>query len=373
MDSLAKAFWSEHVSNQPQDLYNIQDSGWSIWCGRRKLTHCDKKTIYEHVHKAEILQHWTKRNRFPADMINNINWSASADAMKKLGIHRARWACKYVSGYIGVGTTLHKWKLQATPQCPRCEEDETTAHVVQCQAPAADARWQASLKELEIWMRRQHTMPDIATAILSRMMQWRNNEPFTPPTYDWPGLNTLVLRQDSIGWQPFIEGCTDIEWEAKQQDYYSWLERRNTGKRWISSLIKKVWSIAWDMWQHRNQVKHAPQSEHFLQAQAALDICLRKEYATGWERLLRKDYRWFRRDIELLLVESNEWKHKWIASVTQARLRATRVNPHTATNATNSDSGFTKSPPTTSKPRHISVYIQHHAGNRPVTDPCHSF
>jgi hypothetical protein len=38
--------------------------------------------------------------------------------------------------------------------------------------------------------------------------------------------------------------------------HYINIGERKTGKRWISSLIKKLWEIAWDLWEHRNGVLH---------------------------------------------------------------------------------------------------------------------
>ena len=39
-----------------------------------------------------------------------------------------------------------------------------------------------------------------------------------------------------------------------QDEYYIWLDRRNTGRRWAELLIVKLIDIAWDMWEHRNHV-----------------------------------------------------------------------------------------------------------------------
>jgi hypothetical protein len=41
--------------------------------------------------------------------------------------------------------------------------------------------------------------------------------------------------------QAFLEGGVLQAWAAKQQEYYNWIKRRtNTGKHWISILIKKL-------------------------------------------------------------------------------------------------------------------------------------
>ena len=63
-----------------------------------------------------------------------------------------------------------------------------------------------------------------------------------------------IDTQDRIGWLAFFEGCIAVEW-AVQEAHFIWLGRRNTGKRWATSLIVKLWEVATDLWDHCNQVK----------------------------------------------------------------------------------------------------------------------
>jgi len=37
---------------------------------------------------------------------------------------------------------------------------------------------------------------------------------------------------------------------------------RKTGKRWLTALIQKMWKVAWDLWEHRNGVRH--EQENFI-------------------------------------------------------------------------------------------------------------
>jgi hypothetical protein len=46
------------------------------------------------------------------------------------------------------------------------------------------------------------------------------------------------MAQHAIGWQAFLEGCVLKDWAAKQQAYYDWLQKKNTGKRWTTTLIQ---------------------------------------------------------------------------------------------------------------------------------------
>lgn len=46
------------------------------------------------------------------------------------------------------------------------------------------------------------------------------------------------------------------EWAIIQQRYYQLLKSRRTGIRWTIALIKMLWDVAWELWEHRNEVLH---------------------------------------------------------------------------------------------------------------------
>jgi hypothetical protein len=89
----------------------------------------------------------------------------------------------------------------------------------------------AFMATLQKWMSKALTLPELQTAIIGRIQTVRTaTDNFPVPTYAWPGINDLIRKQDVIGWKNFMEGGILHEWAAKQQEYYDWLQRRNTGK-----------------------------------------------------------------------------------------------------------------------------------------------
>jgi hypothetical protein len=186
--------------------------------------------------------------------------------------------------------------------------------------------------QLDTWLTKALTLPDIKRSIISRLQSWRNQETdLTQPSYNWPGVNDLVTKQDSIGWKNFLEGCVLQEWAEKQQEYYEWLQRRNTGKRWITVLIKKLWEISWNMWEQRNGEVNNPASPASLREHARLDAKITQEYE-DLSTLYIRDRRWFRRPKEVLFTEPLEYKTQWLESVCLARARYARRR-HTSTHA----------------------------------------
>ena len=65
-----------------------------------------------------------------------------------------------------------------------------------------------------------------------------------------------LFDQQNIGWYPFLLGHVSIHWRSVQQAYYTWIGHRNTGKKWVKQLILQLFNISWDMWEHRNGIKH---------------------------------------------------------------------------------------------------------------------
>jgi hypothetical protein len=80
------------------------------------------------------------------------------------------------------------------------------------QHPMPHANGEKLLANLCTWLTQARTLPDLANAIINRLQSWRSQTELTPPTYNWPGVNDLILAQDSIGWRAFLEGAVLIAW-----------------------------------------------------------------------------------------------------------------------------------------------------------------
>jgi hypothetical protein len=329
MDSLAKAFWNEH-SSTTQPVYPPNTSGWSIWTDNRKLSTWDRNQLYDHAQSTDILQHWSERRHLPPQLIRSIDWEASENAIKRLGLNKSLWIPKWLAGFAPVGKVLKRYNLQTHDECPRCTEPETTAHVLRCPAPRAVAIWNASIAMLNRWLIKAMTMPDLRLAILQRLRAWKNLDAYCPPSYAWPGVNALVSTQDLLGWRAFLEGCVLQEWARMQQEYYTWLDKKNTGRRWVTTLIKLLWQISWDMWEHRKGELNSPSSPAFLREHARLDAQIAPEF-DDIRSLMRKDRRWFKRPKEVLYTETLEYKLQWLESVALARARYHRRHRHDLT------------------------------------------
>ena len=100
-----------------------------------------------------------------------------------------------------------------------------------------------------------HHQKDVTYWVIQRLTEWRSSDPFSNAYSNKPGLLQAIDAQDCIGWLAFFEGYMAVELAGVQEAHFIWLGRRNTGKRWATSLVVKIWELTWDPWDHRNQVK----------------------------------------------------------------------------------------------------------------------
>jgi hypothetical protein len=149
---------------------------------------------------------------------------------------------------------LKWWKKWNTDIRPSCGQPEKAEHVWSCRGNWADIVWNQSIEPFQEWLRDANTNPEIAEAIVSNINHWRAVTQ-AARHYSWRVQNA-VDQQSDIGWQYSLEGWLSIEWEMIQQEYLKDMGSKASGKWWITELIKKLWGVAWDLWEHHNGSLH---------------------------------------------------------------------------------------------------------------------
>ena len=217
-----------------------------------------------------------------------------------------------------------KWQFQDHDECPLCNQSETPEHVLLCQDPRAITTWSTALKKLETWMTARRTNPELQRIVLTRLREWHDQRPLSSPPI-LCDFKPAIASQDFIGWYPFLLGHVSNHWRGIQQAYYEWLGRRNTGKKWIKLLIQQLFNVSWDMWEHRNAIKHNTPTAAKLREIQALDVDIRQEFSTGSTNLLPRDVQWFKHPSETIITSySIQEKKQWLTSVAHARFRWAR-------------------------------------------------
>jgi hypothetical protein len=143
MDALAKAYWAFTTNAAAPTSAPVYRNKWSVWVNGRKVCKQFRDTIQEAVHTDRLTTWWlktsgTKQAKFTPHQIQAMNTIAPKAAWGNAKTTRRRWICKNAADLIPVGRNMKRWHFWKKNNCPRClHEDDTTAHVQQCQDPRA--------------------------------------------------------------------------------------------------------------------------------------------------------------------------------------------------------------------------------------------
>jgi hypothetical protein len=117
-----------------------------------------------------------------------------------------------------------------------------------CTERARGVRWS------KYWNISQYAPRVIVNAIIKGLQGWRsgNDVQFNMRTT----AGQLGIAQSEMGWKHGFEGRWHVQWQIAMDKYYKEKGLRRSGKRWLNAIIKKLWAIAWDLWEHRNGIMH---------------------------------------------------------------------------------------------------------------------
>jgi hypothetical protein len=266
------------------------------------------------------------KNRFGQATSADVDWEACGQAMASSSLTTRHWIVKHTSGMCGTGKMMKLWKQRSSSKCPRCEAPvEDAAHVWRCPQPEAKAVWEQSIDGLREWMTKQKTHPAIKRIICERLLAWHSGIPSQAQPDGIPFLRSAVNAQDALGWQSFLEGGLAFDWQFAQQHYFKSLKSMKSGRRWVSALIRKLWTVAWDQWQHRNGILHDRDStqQHKLLSHDT-DRLISRQFAMGVQGLPSNNHFLFQEPMEELLKAPLYVRKQWLALAQSARERQKR-------------------------------------------------
>jgi ribonuclease HI len=313
-DKLAKQAMNYFASMPPH--FAILNEPWAVWANGTKLVKNFQEKLYQTVHVPTAEHYWIYKGKVNPTQLSNINWTAIQKAMKTAPFNRRKFIVKHTSGMCGVGKFTKIWKETETDNCPRCGDYEDATHVWVCQNNDATLQWNKSLADLHKWMMTVKTDPDIAMAIIEHLDCWRND---IPTINRYPNYIEQVLQaQLHIGWQQFLEGFTHKNWVEIQTTYYRSIKCMRSSKKWISQLLLKLWGVAWDLWEHRNQVLHQHNSSSSPAEVQALNTRISTLYTSLVGQHLPQDQYLFHDPLDRILKKTNSGKKEWIHQATAA-------------------------------------------------------
>ena len=300
----------------------------------RKLSRFDKTFLYSQVFgrsrpfnaedpgpKKEwpLMEYWKDRHDMSDQDVAAIHWAAHGKAFRGIPFGLQRWLSKHSTGQCGVGRMKMRRKHQDHSECPRClQEDETTTHVITCGDARATACWNLQIQKLRQWLSENKTSPDLEVDLIGRLQAWRAGRPPPALTTTSAAVSEAIEEQDSIGWWNFLLGRVSRKFAEVQSEHFKSIQSRRTGRPWLTGLIRQVWDLSFQMWEHRNNILHSDYSPHQLAKLERLRTQAREQFLQGTRGLLPQDHHFLQDKYHVLALDLPSLE-VWCKSVSLAR------------------------------------------------------
>ena len=316
-DNEATRMWNkcvkEYGKERPEVPGKMPGEEWVIWTEEsgRVCNNIDKQ-LYNHALKKHMIDYWEHKERVEKGQGDYVDWEAHSKAMKTFG-GRKLWITKHCSGWAGSGVMMAKWKMRDNAKCPRCDTDESTQHVVQCQAPENKEQFKESMEPLKTWLTKS-TSPRIASAVRTHMNAYQKNRKVKGFRTRDEQIRRMSEQQDKLGIRSFGEGFLAKEWREAQARHYGGEDAASKSKRWTTKLIQKIWEVSWDMWQARNYLIHYNKDirDELFMERINADIEVLWTEGRSSKLLYHPEKQFFTTPLDKLLQKEEYNKVRWI-------------------------------------------------------------
>lgn len=313
MDLLAKHHWNRLNLQRPAPFPLPSTEGtWSLWMHGQRISTWNRVTQDQVYFNPNARKYWhDKYESFP-----KMDFQSIRMAYKSLPLFYQLRVPKWITQRLPVGQRIARWDIEQASNCPRCGiENETHSHLVRCQHPGATTKINQWLNDLELWLTKQSTHPDIRFGILSLLRASLRGRSWVPPHSTEPHIRETFRQQHEQGTDNILFGWWATGWAEAQQLYLQSISRRVTGYRWLSRLIKKQWEIAWDLWRHRMEVAAQPTSYAVALAHDQTNTAIRNLYHRWSSSPPHPLQRWFQQPLLFILQEPLSFKQDWLTMV----------------------------------------------------------
>jgi len=157
---------------------------------------------------------------------------------------------------------MKRWHFQSTVQCHWCQHpSEDKHHIITCLAPEALLVWKKALNNLHQWLWEQMTLLELVADLIAGLSQWHG----TTTSQCQVVLSPWQEEQQEVGWSLVFDGWLSLQWQYEQDQFWFQIWSQKSSQRWTSELIKKLWNIVWDMWEHQNKALHmSPENQQTI-------------------------------------------------------------------------------------------------------------
>jgi hypothetical protein len=261
MNTMANDLAIETRESQTQVDYNVHlklsGEQWQLFQGKTKIAEKIEENLQSHISEPMIKEYWDKKQRISKDHFHNVDWNAMKQTMKSSQVAIKHWVIKRAARDCGSNAVLYRRKQKEHDKCPFCRETETVLHVYKCQHLEVKQVWDNEIQQLQLTLQEADTDPDITRSLCLGLNKWRDNSPMEN--------NWLLNEQSMIGWDGIMEGCIGRHWQQHQSSYYTDNNIPKKGNKWAQLVIRRIWLIAWRLWEKRNNREHKDDKANAVQ------------------------------------------------------------------------------------------------------------
>jgi hypothetical protein len=249
------------LNKQPHRPVCLLYGKWALYIQGVKQSKINKNSLYASLFAPRTLSYWETHHNIKINPLATAGWELSHLAMAKLPQGYKQWLVKQLSGHIGVGHMLKKWRWQDHSRCPLCNtENEKNIPRPPLSKQIIKKNFKKTLEEdLTPTLESNMTAPSLKKALLLILQNWREGKTIKPS--DHPqifGIREAVRDQKKhLGWNNFALGRWSPKWQIVRQQFYTRTNSKRTSKRWATAIIHKLLLTVWEQWQFRNKIAHS--------------------------------------------------------------------------------------------------------------------
>ena len=223
---------------------------------------------------------------------------------------------------------MKRYKYWTKASCPReCGRNEDQWHTISCRK--ADTEWEELIEIFAQWSASTQGPPSLPYVFEEGLCAWRERR---SPDFSSPMIPADVCRaaddQTRIGWKHALHGRVSNKWTGCCNKHFISKGSRKSGRRHMEAIIRKLWDVAWDMWDHRNHVYLSTPQSQWSDALVNLDRVIYQQYETAEAELSDRYAHMFDRSPEGIVDSPLDYKQAWLGNVATARLHHHRLRKH---------------------------------------------
>ena len=163
-------------------------------------------------------------------------------------------------------------------------------------------------------MQSQQFHSEIIEVIIHNLNCWRENK---QPTYIPANilLNKAVKEQRNIGWNHFIEGFWSKHFELCQQSHFESIKTTKSTVLLLSKTQRRIWRIAWQLWNHRNNILHDSNHSFHPQELEQINQEIHHEWTINLSTLPSSYNYLFKDTLQIILNKTHTNKLNWLITV----------------------------------------------------------